>query len=489
MIPIDTNPDAARRAVATAVVVALSLAGCATVPPLDASALPAAPAAFKEGDGRWTAVAPADARPRGTWWTAFSDPVLDDLVARAERGNSSIQVAAARLEQARALVRSARAERSVQVGAGAGVVRERDLVTEGRASTAISAGADLSYEVDLFGRLARAQDAATRDAQAREALVQSTRLLVQANVAQTYFTLRAVDVERGLVRATVEAYRQTLRVTERRHEFGDLGELDVVRVTSEVSATESEALALDRARAQLEHALAVLVGEVASNFNLTESGWHSALPVVPAGVPGSVLARRPDVAAAQRTLLAAQARVGVAKAAWFPDLVLTGSAGYASPELGDLFKWSARAWSAGALLSLPLFDGGRRQAAVQSAVAELDAALASTREQILVAFKEVEDELASLRLLADQRQAQERAVAAASRATELSAVRYRNGLVSQLELLDAQRTELRNRRAALHVRAAQYQATVGLIRALGGTWDAPPAESSATAAVARWGGR
>jgi multidrug efflux system outer membrane protein len=196
------------------------------------------------------------------------------------------------------------------------------------------------------------------------------------------------------------------------------------------------------------------------------------LPVIPAGVPSTVLARRPDISAAQRSMQAAQTRVGVAEAAWFPNLSLTAFGGYASPELGDLFKWSSRAWGIGALMSLPLFDGGRRKAGVQNAEAELDAALAGYREQVLVAFKDVEDQLSALRLLAEQAEAQTRAVSSATRATTLSDARYRNGYVSQLDLLDARRSELRNRRQALQVRSAQYQATVGLVRALGGDWSA-----------------
>ena len=452
---------------------ALVLAGCASAPTADPQSPPATPAAFKEGDGLWTRVAPAEAQPRGTWWKAFNDPVLDDLVARADRSNNGIQIAAARLAQARALLRSADADRSVQVGLGAGAVRQSNPAAGVPLGTVLSAGANLSYEIDLFGRLSKASDAATLDARSREALLQSTRLLVQADVARSYFALRALDTERALVRDTVVAYRDTLRLIERRFAAGVVAELDVARVRSEVAATDSEAIALERQRSQLEHALAVLAGEPASSFRIEVAGWDAALPVVPAGVPSTVLARRPDVSAAQNSLQAAQARVGVAQAAWFPNLTLTSSGGFASNELSDLFKWSARAWSIGALASLPIFDGGRREAGVANAKAELDAALASYREQVLVAFKDVEDELAALRLLSDQQQAQERAVGSAARATTLSESRYRNGLVSQIELLDAQRSELRNRRQALQVRAAQYQSTVGLIRALGGGWQAP----------------
>ncbi len=455
------------------VLLVLLLAGCASAPPpIDPASLPAVPASYKEGDGRWTVAPPAEAQPRGEWWKAFADPVLDDLVERAGRGNTSIQLAAARLTQARAIARAVGADESLQVGVGASASRLRGLVggSSGPARSVFATGVDLSYEVDLFGRLSQATDAAGLDVRSREGLLQSTRLLVQAGVAQIYLALRALDAERALVRSTVGAYRNTLELTERRLRAGDVAELDVARARTEVAATESEALALDRRRAELEHALAVLLGEVPSSFAVDGAQWRTALPVIPAGVPAAVLTRRPDVSAAQYTLLAAQARVGVAKAAWFPSVTLTASGGYASPELSDLFESASRAWALGVLAALPLLDGGRRKAGVENASAELEAALASYREQILVAFRDVEDQLAALRLLAEQSEAQGRAVESASRSTALSDVRYRNGYVSQLDLLDAQRSELRNRRQALQVRSAQYQATVALVRALGGGW-------------------
>ena len=280
--------------------------------------------------------------------------------------------------------------------------------------------------------------------------------LVEQASGSNYLSPRAIDTERALVQSTLVAYRNTLRLTEVRLREGDVAELDVARVRAEVAATESDSLALDQRRAQLQNALAVLVGQVASSFEVAPIAWATALPTIPAGVPSNVLTRRPDVSAAQSSLQAAQTRVGVAQAAWFPDILLTASGGYAAPDLKDLFKLSAGAWGVGALLSLPLLDGGRREAGVQNANAELDIALASYREQVLVAFKDVEDQLSALRLLADQSGAQQRSVDAASRATVLSDARYRNGYVSQLELLDAQRSELRNRRQALQVRAAQY---------------------------------
>jgi multidrug efflux system outer membrane protein len=215
----------------------------------------------------------------------------------------------------------------------------------------------------------------------------------------------------------------------------------------------------------------VLLGEAPAQFSIPVQTWETALPAIPAGVPSTVLARRPDVSAAQSTLAAAQARVGVAKAAYFPRIALTASGGYASTELSDLFEWSSRAWLIGAIASLPILDGGRRKAGIEGSNAELEGAVASYREQVLVAFRDVEDQLSALRLLAEQSEAQARAVASAHRTTSLSDARYRAGYVSQLELLDAQRSELRNRREALQVRSARYQSTVALVRALGGSWE------------------
>ncbi|MDB5963910.1 MAG: transporter [Polaromonas sp.] len=453
-------------------VAALVLAGCATSASIDPAPLPVSPAAYKENAASTTTATATVAAPQpaGTWWRVFADPVLDGLVEQASRNNNSVQVAAARLAQARAIARLSDANLWPQVGLGAGAVRQKNTTTANVAQTLVSVNANLSYEVDLIGRLSLASSAAALDAQSREALLRSTRLLVQADVAQTYLNLRALDAERTLVRDTVSAYGNTLRLTEVRYREGDVAELDVARVRAEVAATESEALALDRRRAELEHALAVLVGENASSFALAPASWSTALPVIPAGVPSTVLTRRPDVSAAQSALQAAQARVGVAQSAWFPSFSLTANGGYAAPQIRDLFKMSTQAWGIGALLSLPLFDGGRREAGVQNASAELDLSLANYREQVLVSFRDVEDQLSALRLLADQAEAQSRSVASASRATVLSGSRYRNGFVSQLELLDAQRSELRNRRQALQVRTAQYLATVGLIRALGGGW-------------------
>ncbi len=458
-------------------VAALVLAGCATPPPIDLKL--DTPAQFKEqkpaaqpaaATTQAPAAVPADAR----WWAAFNDPVLDGLIERAANNNTDVQQAVARLAQARALAREVDADRSPQVGLGASADRGAgfDRAQGRKPSNIFTAGLGASYELDLWGRLSGASKAASLDADARAALLQSARLVVQSDVAQLYLAVRALDAEREIMRDTVAAYRNTLDITERRHRAGDVGELDLARVRTELAATEAEALAVERQRTQVEHALAVVLGEVASNFSLAAQDWTTALPAIPAGLPSTMLARRPDVLAAQMGVQAAQERVGVAQTAWFPSISLTASGGYASPDLSDLLKWSARSWGVGALLSLPLIDGGRREAGVQGANAQFDEQMAGYRQQVLVAFKEVEDQLSALRLLSEQSAVQDLAVSSARRASSLSDVRYRNGAISQLDLLDARRSELRNRRQALLVKALQYQATVALVRALGGGWSA-----------------
>jgi multidrug efflux system outer membrane protein len=444
---------------------ALLLAGCASVGTVDPSQLPQAPAAYKAQAANGAAALTA------SWWQPFADPVLDDLVARAMAANTSVQAAANRLALARAALGSAQASRLPQVGVSAGAGRSStpgQLVPQ--PATQYSAGLNLAYELDLGGRLLHERNAAALDVRAREQLLADARLLVQANVARGYLALRALDTERDIVRDTVAAYGETLSLTEKRARAGDVADLDVARVRAEMAANEAEALSLDRRRVELETALAVLVGEAPSNFSLKPATWTTALPTVPAGLPSELLQRRPDLAAARSQLEAAQARVGEARAAWWPSLSLTAQGGGVSSELSNLLKSGASTWGIGLLGALPLFDGGRREAGVNAAKAQMQGEAIAFRESFLLALKDVEDQLGALSLLQAQGEASARAVSAAGQALKLSDTRYRNGLVSQLELLDARRSELANKRSALQVRSAQYQATVGLIRALGGGW-------------------
>ena len=451
-------------------VVAMVLAGCAGVEIAELHAVPATPAAYKNQP---SSVSENPVIQKKTdWWKSFADEQLDALIERALAHNTSLQAAAARLAQAQALSRRTSAALFPQLGIAAAPGRQGGNFyrAQDEAGTLHQLRLEASYEVDVMGRQSKASEASRLVVQVAESLLADARLLVQANVAQAYFALRTLDAERALTRDTVAAYRETLRITEGRFAAGDVSELDVARLRSEVAATESEALALDRRRQELETALAVLVGDLPSNLNVAEIPWMDKLPAVPAGLPSAMLERRPDIAAARASYQAAQVRVGVAQTAWFPNISLTAATGGASPELSDLFRSSAGLWGVNVLLNLPILDGGRRDAGIQNAAAQADEAAALYRGQILAAFKDVEDQLSNLALLSQQGQRLSEAVTAAQRALSLSGTRYRNGMISQLELLDAQRSELGNRRRALQVRAAQYLSTVALIKALGGSW-------------------
>jgi multidrug efflux system outer membrane protein len=452
---------------------ALLLTGCATAPLAKASF--ETPAAFA---GTTPATAPAASQ--GTaWWLVFNDEVLNDLNARAMTSNNSIKLASAHLEQAQSLIRSSKADLWPQAGVGYQAIHGANTTTVSPESqkpgTAHGLGVDLSYEVDLSGRLSKAASAARLDARASESLLKDTQLLIQSRVAESYFALRALDEDRAIVRDTLTAYRGSLDVTTRRFEEGDVAEIDVARMQAEVASTEAQASALDQQRAQVAHALAVLVGEPAGTFDIATVAWSSepwagAVPVIPAGIPADVLQRRPDVTASYASLEAAQKRAGIAKAAWFPTLSLTASGGYASGDIDDLFNDMAKTWSLTGILSQAIFDGGRRNAGIDYAKGGLNAAFANYQQSALTAFADVEDQLSDLTYLKQQQTAQDQAVSAATRALAMSQSRYTNGSSSQLEVLDAQRQLLTIRRQALKVRAAQYQSTVGLIRALGGGW-------------------
>jgi outer membrane protein, multidrug efflux system len=404
---------------------------------------------------------------------AFGDPTLDDLIGRAERNNFTIRQAASRLAEARANQKATVAAQWPTLGLGFNATREEGPLTNAASSsgTLFVAGANVAYEADLFGRLARESKAASVDTAEREALLHAAKLLVQAELAQTYFSLRAIDAERVLVRDTAASRQHTVRLTEGMYRSGLAPELTVVRLRVEAEAVAAEALALDRRRAELEHTIAVLAGETASGFQIAPLEYSGTLPNIPPGIPAAVLVRRPDVAAAREAMIAAQIRTGVARDRWLPTLSLTAFGGYASPALGSLLAASAAGSGLGALLSLPIFDGGRYLANVAKADANLEGAAANYGEQILVAIKEVEDQLSGLRLLAEQEAVLKRASDAALRTKVLVASNYRDGLASQLEVLDAERNEFRDRRQSLLVHAARFQATVSLIKALGGGWD------------------
>ncbi len=446
---------------------ALVAACAAPLPP--APAAPAAPAAFAR-ETQVPGVPPV--ATGGAWWSVFGDPVLDRLVARAAEGSTSVRQAAARLAKARAAARAAGAVRMPQAAFTAGASRQGGPLVNaaGTSGNLFEAGAGVAWEADVAGRLSRAEEAAALDLRAREALLRQARLLMQSEVAQAWFALRAADQEAALQQADVQALRETLRLVERRRAAGLAPEQEVARARSEVGAAEAEALQWKARREALEHALAYLCGTTAAELRLDVSASPFNTPVIPAGIPATVLARRPDVAAAEAELQAARARVGAAGQLWAPDFTLTASGGQASSQLGDLLKSAARSWSLGALLALPLFDGGRREARLDAADADLELAVATWRDKVLAALREVEDQLSSLHWLAAEAAALAAPQEDARRAAALAQSRYERGLTSQLEVVDAQAAARRLNHAALRVQVARQQATVALVRALGGGW-------------------
>lgn len=461
-------------------VAALVLAGCAA--PEFHQPQVATPAAFKEdaAAGKWKPAQPAEAQARGEWWKAFHDARLDLLVAEATAANQNLAAAAARVKQARALAGVARADRIPQVGLQAGAQRNRySAVAQGLApgspvapGNVFQAGLGIGYELDLFGRVASNVSAAQADAAGSEATFRSVLLALQADVTQTWLRLRGTDAELDLLGQTVGLREESVRITQRRFELGQIGELDLARAKSELALTRADAVALTRQRSQLEHALAVLLGRPAAAFGAVHDPLpEGGLPAIPAGLPSALLERRPDIAAAQRAMIAANARIGVARAARFPLLQLTGAGGGESADLSDLFKWSSRSWLLGAALSLPLVDGGRGRANVERSEAVLEEAVAIYRQDVLTAFAEVEDNLSGLRTLAEQAEEIDAAQAAAQRSSELADKLYRGGRSSYLDLLDAQRNLASAQRTAVQLRSARALATVALIRALGGGWE------------------
>jgi multidrug efflux system outer membrane protein len=472
----------------SAFVFPLALAGCSLAPTFEQPSLEI-PARYKElppdERGTWKTAQPAEAVPRGEWWKVFGDEVLNELEAEAGAANQNLKAAAARVAQARALVGVANAERVPRIDAGFGPTRSRPS----SASQGLPQGADTpattvwrglltaSYEVDLFGRVSDSINAARGDLEASEATFHSVLLALQADVAQTYFALRAADEELQLLRDTVKLREESVRLLGRRFNLGDISELDLARARTELSVARSDVLALERSRAQLEHGLAVLLGKPAALFGLASAPLATAVPAIPAGLPSSLLERRPDIAAAQRTMAAANARIGVAKSAFFPVLRLTAQGGFESAELGDLFGWSSRTWVLGPLigtvLSLPLIDGGRNQANLDRSYGVLEESVADYRQRVLVAFSEVEDNLVALRTLAGQTEATRDSVASATRAFKIADSRYKAGATGYLDVLDAQRSLLSVQRLDTQVRGARATSTVALIRALGGGWDAP----------------
>ncbi|WP_287495708.1 efflux transporter outer membrane subunit [Pandoraea sp. CB10b_02] len=473
----------------------LVVAGCSMAPAYQVPEVTdkGTPTAFKEAAlpanqaGTWKTAEPSEATERGEWWKVFGDPTLDKLEADALAANQSLKAAAARVQEARGVQRQARAALFPTLDASFGPTRQKvspasQLQPDGTniaPYTLWRAQAGVGYEVDLFGRVSDSVAAARADAEQSEALYRSVQLALQADVAQNYFNLRQLDAEQALYTQTVKLREEALKLVQRRFTEGDIGELDVARAKAELATAQSDALAIARLRAASEHSLAILLGKTPAEFTFEPAPLAPVNVRIPAGLPSALLERRPDIAAAERAMAAANARIGVAKAAFFPSISLTGSGGFEAATLGDLFNWSSRTFllgpAVGGLLSLPIFDGGARSGNLVRARAQYEEDVANYRQQVLVAFREVEDNLSNLRLLDEQTRAQDDAVRSSRRAAQLSRTQYQEGSIAYLDVIDAERTVLQAQRNAVQLAGAQAVSTVNLIRALGGGWGDVPA--------------
>jgi len=463
--------------------------GCNRAPAYVRPAM-AVPAAFKEqapealpASAAWKAAEPQDALPRGRWWDMFHDDGLNALEDRVTGGNQTIAAAVATVMGARAVVRQSASAYAPTVTATPSVSRARqDYLVGGPGAARIPYTSnefalpfDASWEVDLWGRVRNSVKASRLEAEASEADLAGVRLTIQAEVAADYFTLRLLDRKQQLLQETVQAYRESLELTQVQAEAGMASGEDVELALAQLALTRAQSLNLGVQRAQLEHALATLVGQPASAFAIAVEPM-TALPVaVPAGVPSQLLERRPDIAAAERRVAEANARIGVARAAYFPTTLLAGSVGYQSSTLDQLISGPSLLWSVGASMAATLFDGGKRKAITDQARAAYTGTVASYRQTVLGAFQDVEDQLATLRILALELQQQQAAVASSRRSLAFAVSRYQSGLEAYLDVALAQTTLLGNERAALDLQMQQMTADVQLVKALGGGWkDQPP---------------
>jgi multidrug efflux system outer membrane protein len=445
--------------------------GCAVGPNYSRPAVPAQ-AAWKESA---TATNSAATLP-SAWWQIFEDADLNALETQAVEANQDLKRAVARVTEARALARVSRSDLYPSISANGAYSRNR--LSENRAnspqqnveSDEFSGSFDLSYELDIWGRVRRSVEAARADASAVATDLQVVLLTLTADVARNYCLIRSLDAEKVVIEATVALRRDAVRLQETRNQAGLINEVDVTRARTELANVEAELHAVTRSRAQVEHALAVLCGQSPANFSVTANPWNIAPPEIPAGLPSSLLERRPDIVEAEQLLQAASARIGVAKAAFFPTIKLTGAAGLASADLGTFLNWPSKVWSVGPGISVPIFEGGRNRANLKATEARYEQSVSSYRGSILNAFREVEDALSDLSSLSLQSEAVNRALLSSRDTAALANERYQRGLSSYLDVVDAQRIALQAERQATQLRGQRAVSTILLAKALGGGW-------------------
>ena len=447
------------------------------------------PAAYKE-TGDWKTAQPQPVASGPDWWQLWADPVLDGLERDAAAANQDLALAEAQYREAQALADAARASLFPTLGLNVGADRARGKTSTGAVATgnSFSTGLAASWEPDLWGSVRRSVEAGNASAQASADDLAAARLSVQASVAQDYVQLRIVDEQRDLYAATVAAYTKALQLTQAQHAAGIVLQSDVALAESTLAQAQAAAVDLDASRAQLEHAIAVLTGRAPARFSLAPlpAGQFRMLPPPgPAQLPSALLEHRPDIAAAERRAAAANANIGVAKAAYFPNLTLSASGGFGAAALTNLFDTPSRVWSLGAALAQTVFDGGLRRAHTAQAEAAYDAAAAQYKQTVLAGLQQVEDNLANLRLLDQEAGFQAQAVRSAQLAERLALNQYRGGTNSYLNLVTAQALSLSSQRAAVVLRGRQLAAGITLITATGGGWSAAdpvvPAQAAASA--------
>lgn len=453
------------------------LAGCASAPPYQRPAIEL-PAQFKQATtaaqdaGIWRPVQPQDAPAPEAWWRLYADPHLDRLQQQAASANPGIAQAVARLRAAQAAVAGSRAGLLPSLGASGTATRARSATgSGGGTNNSYSLGLNASWELDLWGRLSGAVDASQAQAQASSADLAAARLSLQASLAQAYFALRTAEAQQRLLQESLAAYEQSWQLTRNRERAGVASSADVAQAEAQYKSTQAQLIEAGTSRAQLEHALAALLGLAPAAFDLPATGLLPAPPLVPAELPAELLRRRPDIAAAERRVAAANADLGVARTAYFPALTLSGAAGYRGARLSDLVSAPQLFWSLGPALAATLFDGGARDASVESARAALDLATAGYRQSVLTALQEVEDNLAAATSLAQQQQVQTEAVAAAQRALDVVSNQYRAGTVAYLNVLSAQTTVLAARRSLIDVQGRRLVAVNTLLKNVAGRWE------------------
>jgi len=436
------------------------------------------PADFKETEG-WKFARPNDDVIRGNWWEIFNDPQLNALEQQVNISNQNIAAADANFRLSRALVKESRSQYFPTVTTSPSIVLQRQS-SASRQSTILARGVtttyqlpfDATWEPDLWGRIRNTVSASVSEAQATAADLENVRLSVEAELAFDYYQIRALDAQKALLDSTVAAFQQALDLTRVRFQTGIASEEDVSQAETQLKTTQAQAIDLGIQRAQLEHAIALLTGQPASVFSLSIEPLKAQPPAVPFGLPSQLLERRPDVAAAERRTAEANAQIGVAKAAFYPSLTLNGSVGFEASSIAKWFTWPARFFSLGPTLSQTLFDKGRRRAITEQALAQYDSNVATYRQTVLTAFQEVEDNLAALRILSRELEQQDAAVTSAQRTLTLANERYSSGIDSYLNVITAQTTLLANQRTAVNLRMQQMTASVELIKALGGSWNA-----------------